>query len=239
MTPETRQQLLALNRHFYATFAASFADSRSSPQPGFERLMAYLPQRLKRVADIGCGNGRFGQYLRARKTDFAYTGIDFTPEFLSLAASAIEGTYLLRDLSQGSFLAEQGQFDLCVCLATLQHIPGYDNRQALLSEMADHLAPGGRIFLSNWQFAHSERQQRKIRPWSEAGLSPEAVEKNDFLLSWRRDGEGLRYVHSLDRAAIAYLARETDLSIVDEFCSDGREGNLNLYSILAADGDPR
>ena len=117
-------------------------------------------------------------------------------------------------------------------LAAMQHIPGRDNRAALLREMAAHIANDGRIFLSNWQFARSDRQRRKIVDWEEAGLSMSDLEENDYLLTWQRNGRGLRYVHLLDSAEVKSLAKAASLAVVDEYYDDGKEGNLNLYSIL-------
>jgi tRNA (uracil-5-)-methyltransferase TRM9 len=233
MEPQTAQRLLDLNRDFYSGFAGSFAQTRAAPQPGFKRLLDYLPDPCRTVVDVGCGNGRFGLFLQDNDLDISYTGVDFTDEFLQLAGATITGTFLTRDISRPGFLQDEAKFDLGVCLATLQHIPGQANRAAVLREMAGHLVENGRIFLSNWQFAHSARQRRKIVPWEEAGLQPGEVEPGDYLLTWQRDGRGLRYVHLIDHEETAWLAAEASLCIVEEFRSDGREGDLNLYSILA------
>lgn len=233
MQPEIAQQLLELNKHFYAEFAESFAQTRGTPQPGFKRLLDYLPQPCLQVVDIGCGNGRFGSFLTANIEEFSYTGIDFTNSFLEMANVSLQGEFLERDISQPGFLEGQGQFDLSVCLATLQHIPGKENRLTVLQEMAKHLSQNGRIFLSNWQFAHSSRQRRKILDWRAAGLHADDVEPNDYLLSWQRNGQGMRYVHLVDQAEMSWLAANSSLVVVDEYRSDGREGDLNLYSILS------
>ncbi len=235
MESQTAQRLLDLNRDFYSGFAGSFAQTRAAPQPGFKRLLDYLPDLCHTVVDVGCGNGRFGLFLQDNDLDISYTGVDFTDEFLQMAGVSVAGTFLTRDINRPGFLRDQAQYDLGVCLATLQHVPGKTNRAAVLQEMADHLAENGRIFLSNWQFAHSARQRRKIVPWEEAGLRPDDVEPGDYLLTWQRDGRGLRYVHLIDGEETAWLAAEASLRVVDEFRSDGREGDLNLYSILAKD----
>lgn len=233
MKPETAQQLLAINKGFYTEFAESFAQSRGAPQPGFSRLLEYLPQPCRTVLDIGCGNGRFGLYLRSNNLQFSYMGVDFSEEFVDMAGAALPGAYLVRDLSHPGFLTGQDEFDLSVCLATLQHIPGKARRLAILLEMAEHTSDRGRIFLSNWQFAQSKRQRRKILDWQEAGVNPADVEQGDYLLSWQRDGLGMRYVHMLDQEEITWLADHASLNIVDQFRSDGREGDLNLYTVLA------
>jgi len=129
-------------------------------------------------------------------------------------------------------LAGLGHFDTVVCLAALHHIPGKENRVRLVQEMADHLEANGRLFLSTWQFLDSERQQRKIRDWSEVGLSAADVEVNDYLLTWQRDGFSYRYACMIDVAETAELAHAADLDILHQFRSDGQEGDLSLYTVF-------
>jgi SAM-dependent methyltransferase len=193
--------------------------------------MDNLPHSSGRVLDVGCGNGRFGQFLRTHLPAFDYVGIDFTADLLALAAEHVEGAFYERDISRTGFLDKLGDFDLIVCLATMQHVPGRSNRLNLLREIGRHLTQDGRIFLANWQFMSSARQRRKIRAWEEVGLSDADVETDDYLLSWQREGSGLRYVCSIDVDETAVLVEQAGLAIKNQFRSDGREGNLNLYTI--------
>lgn len=236
MTPDVAQKLLALNRQFYAALAEPFAATRQMPQPGFDRLRAALPCLPCEVLDVGCGNGRFGHYLQQHNALSHYAGVDFSEELLAQAALRVPGDYFQRDLSRPGCLNGLVKYDVVVCLAVLQHIPGYENRLRLLREMKERMGSNrvanGRIFLSTWQFIDSERQRRKLRDWSEIGLSAADVEPNDHLLTWQREGFGLRYVCFVDESETAQLAEDAGLRILDQFRSDGREGDLNLYTVL-------
>jgi hypothetical protein len=64
-------------------------------------------------------------------------------------------------------------------------------------------------------------------------LSADLVGENDFLLSWQRGGMGRRYVAYINADSIQDLARKAGLSVLESYYSDGREGNLNLYTIMA------
>lgn len=226
-------RLLALNRSFYQTFAGPFARTRANPQPGFSLLVPFVPKRCAKVLDVGCGEGRFGRFLADIRSDLAYVGVDFSSELLQHAADALpQATFVQRDVSRPGSLDDLGSFDLVASLAVLQHIPGRSNRARMLGEMGRRLRPGGRLFLSTWQFMQSPRQLRKVVAWSTIGLSDEDVERNDYLLDWRSGGRGLRYVAFVDESELATLAREVSLSILETFRSDGREGDLNLYAIL-------
>jgi 2-polyprenyl-3-methyl-5-hydroxy-6-metoxy-1,4-benzoquinol methylase len=232
MDETTRQALIDLNRHFYHQFATSFAESRRNPQPGFKRLLAFLPAGEFTLLDVGCGEGRFGRFLRSQGMTVNYTGLDFSVELLAHAAEKLEGNFITADLSRAGCLDQLDHFDVVVCLATLQHLPGRHNRQRLLFEMATHLSQEGIIVMSNWQFMSSARQRRKILDWAVVGLSAGEVETNDYLLSWQRNGHGRRYVTYIDAGETSYLATGAGLEIIDQFQSDGREGDLNLYTIL-------
>lgn len=234
MTPAVAQKLRDLNQQFYSTLADSFAASRATPQPGFAHLLAWVPQDAASLLDVGCGTGRFAHFLVGRHPFPQVSGVDFSIELLAKARALLpQAMFSLRDLTQPDFLAGLGQFDVVACLAAMQHVPGHANRCRLLREMAAHLRPHGRLFLSNWQFMDSPRQRRKVRGWEEVGLTAADVEPNDYLLTWQRDGFAWRYVCQVDETETAVLAQEAGLRIVHQFRSDGQEGNLSLYSILA------
>ena len=232
MEESLARKLVELNTDFYARFAAPFAASRSAPQPGFARLLEYFPQKPLSVLDVGCGNGRFGRFLHAADLLLSYVGVDVSPELLA-EIDDLNGDLFVRDISLPGSLDGLGEFDIVACLATLQHIPGQSNRLRLLQEMATKLKPSGYLVLSNWQFLTNPRQHRKIQPWSSLEVEQSQVEPNDYLLTWERGGKGVRYVAHLDIDMTTNMAETAGLRIVTQFVSDGREGDLNLYTILA------
>lgn len=226
------RQLVEINTIFYENFAEPFSESRSAPQPGYRKLLEFLPKQPIALLDVGCGNGRFGQFLSAEGLIETYTGVDFSRSLL-FEASGTFTDLIVRDLSLPGCLDGLGVFDVIVSLATLQHIPGEVNRARLLGEMSAHLKADGQIVITNWQFMESPRQRRKIRPWSEAGIEPTHLDPDDYLISWTRGGHGLRYVAYIDEHHTRRLAHVAGLRVVNQFRSDGREGDLNLYTILA------
>lgn len=233
MEPDVALKLVELNHSFYSRFASDFADSRRQPAEGFHDLLPLVTNSPGcRVLDVGCGDGRFGRFLRVNGVAASYAGVDYSSELLALAEAGL-GEFHARDISRADCLDGLGRFDVIVCLATLQHIPSHHARVRLLGEMRAHLRDGGRIALSAWQFLNNERQRRKLRSWQELGLEDNQVEEGDFLLSWQRGGYGLRYVAYLDEQAIWQLAAEAGLAVCETFLRDGREGDLNLYAILA------
>ncbi|MDJ0754680.1 MAG: class I SAM-dependent methyltransferase [Ardenticatenaceae bacterium] len=237
MNDETARRLIRLNEEFYQQMAAPFDRSRQVYQPGFAKTLPHLPETPVAVLDIGCGNGRYGLFLAENERLLTYTGIDLASGLLEKAAELLEPvadrvTLLQGDMAAADLLDGVGHFDLIVCLSALQHLPQRHRRLHLLSQMKNHLSAAGKILLGNWQFTRSERQMRKIRPWSEIDLSDAAVEAHDYLLTWQRGGFAYRYVCLIDERETAALAREAGLVIQAQFLADGKEGDLNLYTVL-------
>lgn len=230
MRVDVQERLLALNHDFYERFAAQFAASRQQPQPGFARLATFLPRPCPSLLDIGAGDGRLGRFWLAAGLIEAYTGVDFSSRLLA-EGDDNAGRFIARDVTRPSALQDLGQHAAVACLAMLHHVPGKARRAELVSALARQLAPAGRLLLSTWQFAANPRQRRKILPWSIIGLADNDVEPGDFLLSWRRGGNGIRYAAAIDPAATARLATAAGLKLVADFHSDGREGDLSYYSV--------
>ena len=89
----------------------------------------------------------------------------------------------------------------------------------------------GRLIQSNWQFLNSERLMQRIQPWKRIGLKETDVDENDYLMDWRRGGEGLRYVHHYSSKELHSLAAAAGFTVCGMFSSDGETGNLVLYQI--------
>ncbi|HXF63827.1 MAG TPA: class I SAM-dependent methyltransferase [Caldilineaceae bacterium] len=249
--PETRRRLLALNRRFYDTVVEPFDQTRRAWPPGQRRLLALLPhgdaQRPLRVADIGCGNGRLACILASRGTPVDYVGLDANPALLALARAHcaglphVQARFVQADLAEAGWSAALNgdrrfdhYFDIVACLATLQHLPGFDLRAAAVREMAGLLAPDGLLVLSAWQFLTSERFVAKQVSWAEVGIDETQVEPGDALLPWAQGGYALRFVHQIDLAELTALAEAAGLALVEHYRADGKEGNLNLYALLQA-----
>ncbi len=92
-------------------------------------------------------------------------------------------------------------------------------------------SPPPLFIFSNWQFLNSPRWIARIQPWERVELTASDLDSHDYLLDWRRGGEGLRYVHHFSEAELAALAKETGFEVLETFVSDGAEGNLGLYQI--------
>jgi 2-polyprenyl-3-methyl-5-hydroxy-6-metoxy-1,4-benzoquinol methylase len=243
MNVQVQAQLLALNRQFYAAVGQEFDRTRQSLPTGMVQLAQHLRRdQPQRVLDAGCGNGRFARALAQVGAPVVYVGVDADEQLLRLAAEQTQGlpgiatTFHAVDLADAAWVeqvAGAGPFDAVVCLAVLHHFPGMALRQRLVRELAGLLASQGLLALSTWQFGEVDRFVGKQADWGQIGLTVEDVEPGDALLPWNQGVHALRYVHQLDLAEIEALAAAAHLRVVESFRADGKEGNLNLYTVLA------
>lgn len=247
MNSDVAARLIRLNRDFYDRFGADFSATRQRLQPGVARLLPTLA-RDATILDLGCGNGELARALARNGHRAPYLGLDFSVPLLDDAKSLPEGfpaKFLAADLTQLSVISNQSSessntdlrpstFDLITCFATLHHIPSIELRLNLLKTVSTLLVPNGRFILSNWQFLNSAKLRARIQPWERIGLSDRDVDAGDYLLDWRRGGEGLRYAHQFSEDELSDLAAQTGFVVADTFYSDGDGGNLGLYQSWTA-----
>jgi len=229
------RRLIDLNRAFYQSFAASFAETRARVQPGARRLLARIGSQTS-VADFGCGNGNAAGFLAEHSFRGVYLGLDLSDALLDFARARrlpFPARFLAADLLAPGWdqsLADHS-FDVILLFAVVHHLPGRDARAAFLRGCRRLLLPGGTLFLSTWQFPRSEKLRARVVPWEDAGFVEADVDAGDYLLDWRREGRGLRYVHVVDEAERRALADESGFTETEAFASDGEGGRLADYAV--------
>lgn len=243
MNLATRDRLLALNRHFYASVAEPFHRTRRSWPQGSVMLLDYLPPaRPLRVLDAGCGNGRFAAVLNTLGVPVTYTGVDANPRLLELAHDLaldldhVTATFVQADLADTGWQqlldSPSPTFDAIVCLATLQHMPGRELRTRIVRSLAGVLDSAGRLAISAWQFLTSPRLSARRLDWTEVDVDEHEVEHGDALLPWKQDVYAIRYVHQIGLEEMHDLAADAGLTVRHTYFADGKTGDMNLYAIM-------
>lgn len=233
MDNETRLRLNRINRDFYARTASEFDATRGQPWVGWRSLLEMIDLPVDSLIDIGCGNGRFGLFMAEQQANpLIYFGIDNNRHLLDLARTRL-GRYpqlTLRLLERDVILADLPtmQAQLVALFGILHHVPGFSDRREMLSWAADCLHVGGYLVFAAWRFYEQERFRKRIVPWSD----DIAVERNDYLLEWRRGARALRYCHYIDDEEHEALINATGLAVVGDYRADGATGLLNRYTIL-------
>ena len=238
MRPAVRDELLRINRAFYQSLAVPFAETRRRPQPGVQRLLGRI-DRAASVLDVGCGHGLAAEQLGRLGFAGSYHGIDSSEPLVGLARQRVTAdwaTFALADVSLSGWrqTAPGATFDWVLAFAVLHHLPQAALRLQVTEGLRSVLATEGRVAVSVWDFAGSERFRRRLVAWEEVGLTSADVEPGDTLLDWRHAGRGLRYVHHFSSQELADLAQAAGLSVVETFHSDGQGGRLGIYQIWRA-----
>lgn len=218
-----------LNQEFYRITATHFNATRQQAWQGWLSIPEHLTTPLH-VLDLGCGNGRFAVFLRENlQGDLMYTGIDSDADLLDYAGESmgnINHTLIKADLLNDPL--PDKQYDLVVLFGVMHHIPGNVERAAFLQSVASHVNSGGLLIFACWRFLDADSLKKRIVPW------PEDMERedHDYLLDWRRGEHALRYCHYVDDDEHQRLIAATGMHEVRSYRADGRNGQLNQYSIL-------
>jgi tRNA (cmo5U34)-methyltransferase len=112
---------------------------------GEAELAENLPDQVKRVLDLGCGDGRLAAVvLEARPQATEAVGLDSSAPMLDLARQRFEGdarvTLIEHDLTGA--LPDLGAFDVVVSGFAIHHL-AHERKRSLFAEVSEVLRPGG------------------------------------------------------------------------------------------------
>lgn len=253
MRPEIVQLLDELNRRFYHERGAEFSATRDRPWSGWDRVLDHLDLDRStplRVLDVGCGNGRFGTYLREhlpRTRRLIYDGIDASPELLQIARErlskrGIEGTFRVANAIQDAERAfPPGPFDLIVYFGFLHHVPSFEMRRKLLDIGVSRLARDGLLAATWWRFGQYDRFEKRILDWESEdaqrfapGVVPKDLEAGDHLLAWGDLGpvKAARYCHFSSEEERRLTDEALLGELVETFDADGPDQRFNHYWLV-------
>ncbi|MEA2056343.1 MAG: class I SAM-dependent methyltransferase [Patescibacteria group bacterium] len=253
MDQSTIQQLNQLNQKFYQDIAEDFADSRQYYWQGWSQLLPEIKKLTEaddgvkkeiKVLDLGCGNGRFAQFLNKHQINFSYVGVDNNQKLLKLARNnlkELEVNFKIQSIDLVSVLLERGlehhfkeKFDFIVVFGVIHHIPDLQLRKKLFLSLARLLTKGGVAVVTAWQFANRARFKEKIIAPQKVGLNQNQLEENDFILDWKRGKTSYRYCHYLTlKEAKTFLQELPSFKLKKHFLADGKSNDLNLYLVLS------
>ncbi|HET8937565.1 MAG TPA: class I SAM-dependent methyltransferase [Polyangiales bacterium] len=245
MNRATQLALNRVNQRFYAQIAEQWPHKRKHPWPGFQRIHALrlaAHSGNESALDLGCGDGRFAQFLADQHAQCSYLGIDNSPALLDLAAQRAlpasfrfeHADFVEEPLAQ---LLRGSQFQLIVLLGVLHHIPGSAQRKELVRELAKHLAPAGHFIFTVWRLDEDPRFSSRCVPFdtynenADEPLDLEQLESGDTLLRWD-DAKAPRYCHFPDLAELSQLIAATGLVELERYRADGHLNRMNEYVVL-------
>jgi len=135
-----------------ATYEAEFAAELDGKPFDRDLLQAFAGRVEDPVADIGCGPGQVGAFVR--RFGRRVVGVDFSPAMALLAAARLDGA-VAADMRALPF--RSGQLGGLVAFYSVIHVPRAE-LGACLSELHRVLRPGGWLLFS----AHEGDQQVEL-----------------------------------------------------------------------------
>lgn len=230
MNRDTQQQLLSLNSIFYTQVAQNFSHTRERPWPGWNPLLEWLPESNLKILDVGCGNGRFGNWITTRRPNYQLFGIEPNPT-LAMSCAAYQRMY---DLSLPlSTTALDQTFDVICLFGVLHHIPSYNLRIKQLEVLFSYLNSNGILVATCWQPLYgplSKKMPDQKTLLSQAAIDPGQLEPNDLLLDFQHSGS-IRYCHHFDLEEQTRITQEINHQLLSCYCADGFTGRDNTYFI--------
>lgn len=239
MDVQTLRKINQINQLFYEERASDFSKSRTSFWPGWEifwnSYANYFANRPK-ILDVGCGNGRFGLFLKEKlANNLGYTGIDQSGQLLELAKKQFKNNINYSFSRQDIFNYKIKDFDLIVAFGLMHHVPGEAQRRRLVYKLAEGLKENGLLVISFWrvdELTNLTKRRATPKQMQVLGINPNKLEPGDFFLPFGRKALSWRYVHSFSLAEIRAYKLLQKTQCLGEYRVDGRNGRLNTYLVL-------
>lgn len=155
-----------VNRHVkdvYNEIAVHWDLTRHSPWRQVKKYITELPEGTF-LGDIGCGNGK---YLGTNK-DIITLGCDLSFRLVEICKEKGFDVFIA---DATNLPIHSNTFDAVINIAVMHHIPTYETRKSLLSELLRVIKPGGQVYICAWaqeQEDHSRRRfpsQDVMVPW--------------------------------------------------------------------------
>jgi tRNA (cmo5U34)-methyltransferase len=138
-----------VNLNEYATAAHALkylarADRIPHRTEGEAVLLEFIPPNVKRILDLGTGDGRLLALLRIDRPDSHGIALDFSPTMLTAARERFRGDHNVQVIEHNldQPLPDLGHFDVIVSSFAIHHCT-HEQKRALYSEIYAALAPGG------------------------------------------------------------------------------------------------
>jgi len=125
------------------------ADSISHRNEGEAALLEFIPRTVRRVLDLGTGDGRLlalvrEELVRRERPDTEAVAVDFSPAMLEAVRKRFAGdsavTVIAHNLDEP--LPALGEFDAIISSFAIHHLI-HERKRALYAEIYSLLKPGG------------------------------------------------------------------------------------------------
>ncbi len=134
----------------YDKFASDFSATRNHTWPEFELIFSKI-KKGDRVLDLGCGNGRFREFLGTDKVGNGnYFGLDISENLLAIARDKYDKDHFFRGSFAADFPFGSDTFEVIVAIASFHHLTNKKDQLKFLTECKRVLKSEGFIFITTW-----------------------------------------------------------------------------------------
>ena len=157
------------------------ADEYPRRTEGESVLLDHLPRDVRRIVDLGTGDGRLLALVRTERPEMRAVGIDFSELMLDAARRRFTGDerieLLRHDLADP--LPALGRFDAAVSSMAIHHLE-HERKRSLYGEVFELLRPGG-VF-ANFEHVASPNHRMHLRFFAAIGEPLAEEDPSDRLL---------------------------------------------------------
>jgi tRNA (cmo5U34)-methyltransferase len=157
------------------------ADEYPRRAEGESVLLEHVPRDVRRVLDLGTGDGRLIALLQRDRPEMVGVGLDFSEVMLEAARERFAGNerveLVKHDLAEP--LPALGRFDAVVSSFAIHHLE-HDRKRSLYGQVFDLLEPGG-VF-ANFEHVASATHRLHLTFFAAIGEPLEHEDPSDRLL---------------------------------------------------------
>jgi tRNA (uracil-5-)-methyltransferase TRM9 len=211
MNQETAKTLMKKVVKDYSKISSEFDRTRQKSWKEFDNYLKFIKEKDK-VLDIGCGNGRFYQFLKENKK-VDYIGMDNNKDLLEHAKSSNpEAKFKEGDLLK--IPAQDNQFDIEVCIAALHHIPTEKLKKKAIKEAHRVLKNKGIYIVSVWNLFQKKYKKYIWESRKKSISSFGKYESRDTMIPWGKSGVK-RYYYAFKLKELSKLLEEGGFKILE------------------------
>lgn len=120
------------------------ADSIAHRHEGEAALLEFIPATVRRVLDLGAGDGRLLALVKGEHSEVEAVALDFSPTMIEAARQrfAADLTVTVRKHNLDHPLPSLGKFDAVISSFAIHHVV-HERKRALYAEIHGLLNPGG------------------------------------------------------------------------------------------------
>ena len=220
MNKKTAKKLLKKVVEDYNSISNDFDRTRKSDWKEFELFLPYIKNNEK-IADLGCGNGRFYSFIKKHKK-VKYIGIDNSENLLKAAA---ENTKEHNDSQSEKPLFIKGdllelplkdnEVDAAISIAAFHHIPSKKLRKKSIKEIHRTIKKNGTLIITAWNLFQPKYKKYIWKSRLKWLISLGKYDRRDTLIPWGKTGVK-RYYYAFTQQELKSLLEKAGFKIIKE-----------------------